>query len=219
MELVGLSRLLLAAVAGAMLLVVPPSLGADRAASQSRVTIFARPTVIDWATSAQLYGAAPGASHDDVVTIQVRECGSSFFKTFVELHPSAGGGWSTPAGSSITATYRASWNNRTSAAVTIRQRANVRLERRRSGSGFVVAVAGKRSFWRKQVLIERRQAGRWQLVRRVVLTDSVGSTGTVSVSQATFRLGVPKGTVLRAFLPAAQARPCYVASVSRTVRT
>ena len=203
----------------AMLVVVSVSPGAEQAASQSRVTIFARPTVIDWATSAQLYGAAPGASHDDVVTIQVRECGSSFYRTVVELHPSAGGGWSMPAGSAITATYRATWNGRTSSAVTIRQRAGVGLERSRFGRGFVVAVSGKRSFWRKQVLIQRRQSGRWRNVRRAVLADSVGSTGTVSVSQATFRLAVPKGTLLRASLPEEQARPCYVASTSKAVRT
>lgn len=203
----------------AAVVLVQPAPGAERDASQSRVTIFARPTVIDWAESAQLYGAAPGASHDDVVTIQVRECGSSFFRTFVELHPSAGGGYSTPAGSAITATYRASWRGRTSQAVTIRQRANVGLERSRSGRGFVVAVSGKRSFWRKQVVIQRRQGGGWQNVRRLVLADSVSSTGTVSVSQARFALAVPRGTVLRAFLPEEQARPCYVASVSKSVRT
>jgi hypothetical protein len=204
---------------GAMLVVVSVSLGAEQVASQSRVTIFARPTVIDWAESARLYGAAPGASHDDVVTIQVRECGSSFFRSFVELHPSAGGGWSTPAGSAITATYRASWRGRTSSAVTIRQRVGVGLEQRRSGNGFVVAVSGKRSFWRKQVVIQRRQGRRWETVRRVVLSDSVSSTGTVSVSQATFRLAVPTGTLLRALLPEEQARPCYVASTSKVVRT
>ena len=208
----------LGASVAAMLVLVSVSSGAEQVSRQSGVTIFARPTVLDWAELAQLYGAAPGASHDDVVTLQVRECGSSFFKTFVEVHPFTGGGWSTPAGSAITATYRALWSGRTSSTVTIRQRAGVRLERRRSGNGFVVAVSGKRSFWRKPVLIQRRQGGRWQTVRRVVLTDSASSTGTVSVSQATLGLVVPKGTVLRAFLPDAQARPCYVASVSKTVR-
>jgi hypothetical protein len=209
----------LGASVAAMLAAVSVSLGAEQVVSQSRVTIFARPTVIDWAESAQLFGAAPGASHDDVVTIEVRECGSSFFRTFVELHPSAGGGYATPAGSAITATYRASWRGRTSSAVTIRQGAGVGLEGRRSGNGFVVSVLGKRSFWRKHVLIQRRQGRRWQNVRRLILTDSVTSTGTVSASQATFRLAVPKGTAIRAVLPEEQARPCYVASTSKVVRT
>jgi hypothetical protein len=203
----------------AMLAAVSVSLGAEQVVSQSRVTIFARPTVIDWAASAQLYGAAPGASHDDIVRIEVRECGSGFFKTFVELHPSAGGGYSTPAGSAITATYRAAWRERTSSMVTIRQRASVSLERRRAGKGFVVSVVAKRSFWRKQVLLQRRTGRRWETIRRVRLADSVGTTGTVSASQATVRLAVPRGTVVRALLPAEQAGPCYIESVSKTVRT
>jgi hypothetical protein len=208
-------RLLLAGLAAAVLS-APAALGSD---AQSRMTIFVRPTVIGWAESALLYGTAPGASHADVVTIQVRECGSAAFRTFVELHPSSGGGWSTPAGAAVTAAYRATFRGRTSATVTVRQRADVRLERRRSGSGFLVSVIARRSFWRKQVVIQRRQGGRWQDLRRVVLTDSVSSTGTVSASQATVRLAVPRGTVLRAFLPETQARPCYAASTSRAVRT
>jgi hypothetical protein len=188
------------------------------ASAQSRVTIFARPTVIRWAESATLYGAADGAGHQDTVTIEVRDCGSSFFRTFVEVHPSSGGGWTTPAGNAVTSTYRAVWRNATSATVTIRQGANVGLERRRAGGGFTVAVSGKRSFWRKSVQIQRRQGGSWRTVRSVRLTDSLSSTGVVSVSAATFRLAVPRGTSLRAFLPAAQAKPCYVASTSRPIR-
>ena len=191
---------------------------ASTSSAQGRITIFVRPTVVGWTESAQLYGAAPGASHDDVVRVEVRECGSTFFRTFVELHPSSGGGWSTPAGSAITATYRARWRGRTSTTVTIRQRANVALERRRSGSGFVVAVVATRSFWRRQVLLQRRTRSGWQTLRRLVLADSVQSSGVVSASQATFRLSVPRGTVLRALLPASQAAPCYVESVSKTVR-
>lgn len=192
--------------------------GLDAVHAQSRMTIFVRPTVIGWAESALLYGAAPGASHDDVVTIEMRECGSATFRTFVEVHPLAGGGWSTPAGAAVTATYRATFRGRTSANVTVRQRADVRLERKRSGTGFAVSVIARRSLWRKQVVVQRRLGAGWETIRRVRLTDSVRSTGTVSVSQAQVELAVPRGAVLRALLPADQAGPCYVESPSRTVR-
>lgn len=199
-------------------LLVQASTGADGAATQARVTIFARPTVVGWAQPATLYGSAAGASHDDVVVVESKDCGSSFFRTFVELHPNPGGGWTTPAGTGITSTFRAAWRGARSAEVTIRQRANVSLERRRSGSGYLVAVSARRSFWRKRVEIQRREAGGWRTVRTVVLADSVRSTGRVSSSQATFRLPVPKGTQLRARVPLAQARPCYAESFSRPVR-
>ncbi len=206
--------LLLAAVAAAALTTRDAG-----GAVEQRVTIFARPTTVGWAQNATLFGAAEGAGHDDVVVVEVKECGSGFFQTFVELHPSAGGGWTTPVGTGITSIYRARWRNATSGQVTIRQGANVALVRQRSGARLVVSVTAKRSFWRKRVQIERRASGKWRPVRQVVLTDSVSSTGIVSVSEARFRLAVPKGTMLRATLSSTQAKPCYVASTSKPLRT
>ena len=203
--------------AAATLLVNAPS--AARSAPEQRVTIFARPTTVAWAQIATLYGTAEGAGHEDVVVIESKDCGSSFFRTFVELHPSSGGGWTTPVGTGITSTFRAVWKNATSQQVTIRQGANVQLARERSGGRFVVSVSAKRSFWRKRVEIERRASGKWRPVRQLVLTDSVTSTGVVSVSEARFRLAVPKGSMLRAVLTTAQAKPCYIASTSRVLRT
>lgn len=204
-------------LAAATLLVHAPA-AAEHATAQARVTIFARPTVVGWAQTATLYGAAQGAQHDDLVVIEAKDCGSGFFRTFVELHPAPGGGWTTPVGTGITSTFRAVWKRTTSAHVTIRQGANVALERQRSGGGFVVSVSAKRSFWRKRVQIQRRVGGKWRTVRDVVLADSVSSTGVVSVSEMRFRLAVPKGSLLRAVLPTAQAQPCYVASTSRVLR-
>ncbi len=210
-------KLALAAVVVALLVYTPAA--AESAATQARITIFARPTTVGWAQTATLFGAAEGARHEDVVVIESKDCGSSFFRAFVELHPSSGGGWTTPVGTGITSTFRAVWKNATSQQVTIRQGANVQLARERSGGRFVVSVSAKRSFWRKRVEIERRASGKWRPVRQLVLTDSVTSTGVVSVSEARFRLAVPKGSMLRAVLPTAQAKPCYVASASKTMRT
>jgi hypothetical protein len=210
------SALMSAVLMGVLL--VAASEAAETTRAQSPPTIFARPLVLDWAQPAQLYGSAPGASRDDVVTIEVRECGSSFFRTFVEVHASAGGGWFAEVGSLVTATYRAVFGGRASRSLTIRQRARIVLERRRSGRGFLVAVVGKRSFWRRPVVIQRRRVGGWETLRRVGLVDSPASPGTVSASQATFRLSVPRGTVVRAVLPAVQAGPCYVESFSRAIR-
>ena len=68
------------------------------------------------------------------------------------------------------------------------------------------------------VEIQRRTGGAWRTVRKMRLTDSVKSTGLVSASEARFRLAVPKRAVLRAVLPFAEARPCYVRSFSKVVR-
>jgi hypothetical protein len=102
--------------------------------------------------------------------------------------------------------------------VPIRQGASVSLARSRAGAGFVVSVISRRSLWRKKVEIQHRRGGAWRTVRAVRLTESVRSTGNVSVSEARFRLSAPRGALLRARLPGSEARPCYVESVSRTVR-
>ena len=204
----------LAALAG----IVSASAAEARETQRGPVTIFARPTAVAWAEGAQLFGTARGAGPDDTVAIEVRECGSRSFRPYAEAHASAGGGWVLAVGTAVTSTFRARWRDLTSTGVTIRQGASVLLAPRREGSGFVVSVIAKRSFWRKKVEIQRRQAGAWRTVRTVTLTDSVSSTGTVSANEATFRLSVPRGTQLRAVLPSAEARPCYTKSVSRMVR-
>lgn len=207
------------ALAATIAVLVPVSASAHLASPSQRVTIFARPTVVGWAEAALLYGTASGAGPQDVVRIEMKECGSSVYRTVVEAHALAGGGWSAPVAPSVTATVRAVWKRFSSAPVTIRQEAWVTLDRRRSGVGYLVAVTSKRSLWRKKVEIQRRSKDSWRTVKRVRLTDSVRSTGRVSASEATIALDVPTGTQLRAVLPSEQARPCYTRSVSKVVRT
>jgi hypothetical protein len=211
-----MARLALAALS--LLAALAAATEASTAPSQARVTIFARPAVVAWAQPATVFGAAAGAGLQDVVEVQVQECGSSVFRTYAEAHVNAGGGWSMPVGTSVTSTFRAVWRRNQSPPVTIRQGASISLARSRSGGQFVVGAISKRSLWRRQVEIQRRSGSTWRTVRMVRLTDSMRSTGLVSVSEARFRLAVPKRTLLRAVLPLAQARPCYVRSVSKVVK-
>lgn len=201
-----------------VLTVVAATSDAASTVLQARVTIFARPAVVAWAQPATVFGAAAGVGPQDVVLVQVRECGSSAFRTYAEAHVNAGGGWSMPVGTSVTSTFRAVWRRNQSPPVTIRQGASISLARSRSGGPFVVSAISKRSLWRRQVEIQRRSGSTWRTVRKVRLTDSVKSTGLVSASEARFRLAVQKGAVLRAVLPLAEASPCYVRSVSKVVR-
>jgi len=205
----------------AMFLTLTASAGLAAAsdAQDGRLTIFARPNAVAWAQPATVFGTASRAAPQDVVRVEVRECGSSAFRAYAEAHVNAGGGWSMPVGTAVTSTFRARWRSATSAPVTIRQAASVQLARERAGRGFLVTAVSKRSLWRRTVEIPRRSGGDWRTVRKVRLTDSVKSTGLVSASEARFRLSVPRGTQLRAVLAAAQAAPCYVRSVSRVIRT
>lgn len=204
---------LTALAAAAALVVIAIASGAP---TQARMTITARPTVLDWAESAQLFGVARGAGPESVVTVEVKECGSSTFHEYAEAHVNAGGGWTMDVANGVASVFRAAWRGARSSEVPIRQGASVSLARSRAG--FVVSVISRRSLWRKRVEIQHRRGGAWRTVRAVRLTESVRSTGNVSVSEARLRLSVPRGALLRARLPGSEARPCYVESVSRTVR-
>ena len=56
-----------------------------------------------------------------------------------------------------------------------------------------------------------RRVGTWKNVKKVRL-------GAFNQELASFRARVPKGTMLRAFMPASQTRPCYVEGYSFPVR-
>ena len=61
-------------------------------------------------------------------------------------------------------------------------------------------------------MIIQRRTGSWKKVRTVVLSGG-SRFGTP------FKLSVPKGSQLRAVLPKSQAKPCFLAGVSPTIRT
>ena len=69
-------------------------------------------------------------------------------------------------------------------------------------------------------MIERfaPKTGRWLFVKRVVLTKS-GGAGTMSWSEAKVSAKLARRTLIRAVLPLAQARPCYMAGYSNLFRT
>jgi hypothetical protein len=103
--------------------------------------------------------------------------------------------------------------------VTLRQAPLVQLDQT-GVRQFEVGVGSLGMMWRKRVEIQQRKGSRWVRVRSVVLTETYASTGSSGVwTDADFTLAVPPGTVLRAVLPAVQAKPCYLPSVSNAVRT
>lgn len=183
-----------------------------------RVTLFARPTLLSGsATFTELYGSVDTDRAEETVTIQAKDCGSDFFRTVAGAETRAGGGWSTRYYPAITTTLRAVWNDAASAPLTIQHQAHVFMNKRPRADEYYVGASGKRSFWRKRVVIERRSGGRWIKVRTVLLTDSYVLTGH-SATSAEFKLSVPRGTLIRAVMPLSEAKPCYLAGTSKTVR-
>jgi len=213
--------LLGAVLFGALAFVLQPSAGANSASAvvaSERVTLLARPTVLgsdDLRTT--LFGSVDNGRAGEIVTIQAKDCGQRFFTGVASATTRAGGTWTEEYIPAMTTTLRAVWRDAASAPVTVRLHARVSLFQR-SPRRFEVFVGG--AFWRKSVLIQRRQQGSWKTVRSVVLTDTYSQPGSrFATTGATFGASYSKGTQIRAVLPLSQARPCYLAGVSKTVRT
>jgi len=188
-------------------------------AAAERVTMAARPTILRGVQATTLFGAVDSRGADEIVTIQAKDCGQRFFTGVKSATTGEGGTWSLEFGPGITSTLRAVWKGALSAPVTVRQQAYVALYRR-SSRKFEVGVGGKWSFWHKRILFQRRVGGSWPTVKSVLLTETNAVPGYAQAwSGAHFSASVPKSSLVRAVLPLSEARPCYLAGVSDTVRT
>jgi hypothetical protein len=193
--------------------------------ASERVTIFARPTVLDRNQLVTLLGSVESGAADEVVTIEAKGCGQTSFRGVFVTRTHEGGGWTLQTAPTITTTLRAAWRDARSAAVTVRARVWVQLSSRTrsaKGFGFEVFVRSELQFWKRHVVIQRldRRLGRWQDMKKVVLTETGSNPGSPFVwTSAEFNSAVPRGTLVRAVFPLSQARPCYLAGYSNQLQT
>jgi hypothetical protein len=214
MQLIGRAALALAALAVIAALATAPADGRANA----QVSLNARPTTLGWSQTATLFGAVDSREADQRVTIEAKRCPLTSFTEVAVVVTGDGGNFNTTFGAGVNTTIRAVWRNATSAPVELRQTPRLQLDKR-GRNRFEVGVASQGQLWRKKVQVQRRAGGKWVNVKTVVLSDTQGSTGQAFVwIEAEFQAKVPRRSSVRAVLPASQARPCYLAAVSNTVR-
>ena len=197
--------------------------GATAGAQGGGVTIAARPAVSPSFGPITLFGTIGSAKAHETVTVEVRECGLQSFgyRGVVSVETDATGRWDTEYYPGITASIRASWNNATSAPVLVKQAARLLIRRiPATRNTFEISVSGKLGFWHKRVLFQQRVGSSWKTIKNVLLTEQggVGSAGIIWTS-ARFKASVPRGKLVRGVLPASQAKPCYLAGASASMRT
>jgi hypothetical protein len=167
-----------------------------------------------------LFGSIPDARPKQLVRLEARDCGQSLYRQVAIVETAAGGRWSWeyfyPG---ITASIRARWQDRTSEPVRVRDRAYVQV-RQTGVRVFSASVRAKMSFAGRRVLLQRLDPRRgWTTLRSAALDDAGAPPGTTYVfSSARFAVKPPAGSLVRAFFPASQARPCYLAGRSNMLR-
>jgi hypothetical protein len=192
-------------------------------ASADQLTINARPAVVRWGQATMLTGIVPGGTPKTEIVIEGKECGvpGAGFREFTGAHPDERGFWSQQTSLRTTTTFRVIADGKTGGTVTVRQRPYVQLRRLRAPNTYDAGVNALVPFWRRSVEIQRfdKRLGRWTTIRKVLLTEQSAPGVFVWTESENFKLAVPKGTTLRAVLPAATAKPCYLAGYGNIVRT
>lgn len=213
-------------VAAALGLVVAAAAAAAPAAAPDELTLAVRPGTTNWGKPILVSGVLATRRADQKVTVQFKQCGSfpREFRDAAETTTGAGGTWSVEwlfgrGGGS----YRAVSGAAVSAEAVVQGRPSVLL--RRDRTGFDVWVTAALPFYKKRALVQRldERRGGWVTVRSVLLTEQLGNhpqfgLPLVSTGRKNLRLRVARGSTLRAVLPLAQARPCYLAGYSNILR-
>jgi hypothetical protein len=187
--------------------------------SAGEVTLFASPLVTRADAKVSFSGQISSTAANEYVAVQGKECGvpGIGFRSITGASTSEGGHWTAPAlYLQTTTTVRAVWKDERSPVVTVRERAAVSLVSH-PRNRFTVGAGGVGRFDGKRVAVERFDTATrtWRRIRTVI----VEATDYGGYAEKEVRLKVPKGTTLRAVLPLAQAKPCYLAGYSKLVRT
>jgi plastocyanin len=179
------------------------------------VTLNATRRIVIFGDAISLSGTVSSAQAGQTVTITVDPAGEPARR--IEVETTTGGEWTVRVQPRIRTQYTARWRNSTSDALSVQVRPRVTL-RKVGRNLFAVVVVAAESFAGNRVEIRRQRSRtnqRLVTVRRVVLNEN---PRTETISQRTFRLTVRRGFRMRAFLPASEAGPAYLASQSNFIR-
>lgn len=186
-----------------------------------RVTIFGQPSVVSNPLNRQvrLFGSIDSNKAGETIEIQAKDCGSTAFRLVAGTTTESGGAWSTNYFPGINTRVRAVWDDVASPQIAIRVRVYVTLRTVPGTRRLRAAVSADRSFWRKRVEIQQldRRLGSWRRLQTIRLTRTANPGGG-SYTYQDFVPRVARGTALRAVMPLSQARPCYLAGTSTTLR-
>jgi hypothetical protein len=185
------------------------------------ISMSARPTIAKATERVTATGVVGSGRADQFVTLQSRPCDQTTWRDVAETTTHEGGGWTIDFSPGINGLFRAMSAGAESEAVKLQTRPSVSLGQRPPGK-FFVNVNAQRPFWHAKVVLQRFDSQKrfWIDVRRILLTETGAPPGVPWIWSGSdkVRVVVPKGTTMRAVLPLAQTRPCYLAGYSNLLR-
>lgn len=193
---------------------IPQEEPAIGAADPPQIVISVKPTVFKRWTPVDVAGRIVAKRAGEHVTLEENVCGRGWNPTFGtrtnpngEFSASLGGVFSPQANGLL----RARWGEHESNVVRVLVRPVVTL-RQRGRRVFETEVGSLRALVGRTVQLERydKARNRWGTAARARLREGsyTGST------EASFRVALPKRTIVRAEVSATQARPCHLAGFS-----
>ena len=193
---------------------IPQEEPAIGAADPPQIVIAVKPTTFKRWTPVDVAGRIVAKRAGEHVTLEENICGRGWNPTFgARTNPNGEfavslGSVFSPQGNGL---LRARWGEHTSNVVRVLVRPVVTL-RQRSRRAFETEVASLEALVGRTVQLERyeKSKNRWRIAARARLREG-SYTGT---TEATLRTVLPKRAIIRAILPATQARPCHLAGFS-----
>ena len=185
------------------------------------ISIGARPTIAKSGERIAVSGTVSSGRADVDITLEGRFCDETTWREVSATHTDPGGAWYLEYVPTITQVIRAKGAGATSTEIKVQARPSVSLGQRPPGV-FFVNVNAQRPFWHSKVVLQRFDARKrvWIEIRKILLTETGAPPGVGYVWSGSdkVRVRVPKGTTMRAVLPLAQAKPCYLAGYSNLLR-
>jgi hypothetical protein len=178
------------------------------AAAAAPLTIEVKPTVVLVGEQVNVI-VAPGVDPSERMTIEMRTCPDSTWRTVAAARSWPDGYWTAGIHPTFNGAVRARVRGMTSAAVPVKVRPYVNLDVLQQ-PWFKVEVAAGRYLPGKRVHLQRFVNGGWKRVATARLRRE--RAVAYAISSARFRYRAPAGAKLRALVPAAS---CYLSGVSR----
>jgi plastocyanin len=181
-------------------------------ALRASVSIASSRQIVIFGGSVTLSGTVSTLRAGETITLVEQRFNGVTTRT--EVTTGTGGVWSFEAEPRMLTTYRAELGSVVSSALTVQVRPRISL-RKVARTKFATTLVAARSFAGRFVVFSRwaPRLRRWVAIKRVYLR----SGGTASISVATFRATIRRGTKLRLFLPQGQAAPGYLAGQSNFI--